>query len=672
MRTGGAFQHRDLKYNPISKSSREIRLATIHCGKNRDQLKVSIQHASLDNWGLYYHTLSYVWGDSLNTASIIVHGHEVMVSENLRDAFLRIRMPRKDVVVWADALCINQYDLAEKRHQVGLMAEIYNRSHSNFIWLGICKDPNAVPRAKAPVKPWISWQSQYNIHSSLNPTANQEKFKKWLRDLPKDECLFCSLSRPHHRCLTRNDDPQEDVQPLHDFAKLIRGKHLHADLDLQVFGMNRSLWWTRAWTFQEVVLPSKSFVLYDRWTMDWDDLAAGATTVLDLHGHCCRNAFHEREDLIDLLRKVKSIDDGRKYYNTKGSKGLLDIPRALHGRFASDPRDKIYALLGLMPSRFAEKLPPDYTLEPAQVFHRAFRVVAESLVDPWQAFINSQFNGFSTTKRAPWRQQRIEGQIAMRSKSQVTMDLPSWVPDFGQELDTVQALKDHDRASTYHAYDAHKLIRSSSSKISIPDSSLLSFEVRGYSISRIGSVYRLPKWNVNTTNHQKTIAEALVEGLPSYIRSTLQSMCSSIEIMRILIGDMFPIPRTDDNGKEWLRVSRRRTVFEMLKTATCGEAYVVAGVKTAYEMSTYGRSLFLSGHRIGICPMSTQTDDEVWVFEGSRVPFVVRPFAWVNHQRIKGAEFIGDCFLDGITEVESINDKAESYASLEPVDISLF
>ncbi|KAG6362398.1 hypothetical protein INS49_010628 [Diaporthe citri] len=70
--------------------------------------------------------LSYVWGDPTETAEIIVNGS-----------------PRKETRtasgqpsgLWADAICINQENVEEKSHQVGMMGRIYSSASLVVAWL---------------------------------------------------------------------------------------------------------------------------------------------------------------------------------------------------------------------------------------------------------------------------------------------------------------------------------------------------------------------------------------------------------------------------------------------------------------------------------------------------------------------------------------------------------
>ncbi|KAN0116997.1 Heterokaryon incompatibility protein (HET) domain containing protein [Hyaloscypha variabilis] len=59
-----------------------------------------------------------------------------LVRENLYNALLLFRSKHKDVRIWIDAICINQYNMAEKTKQIKRMAEIYNKARHVRIWLG--------------------------------------------------------------------------------------------------------------------------------------------------------------------------------------------------------------------------------------------------------------------------------------------------------------------------------------------------------------------------------------------------------------------------------------------------------------------------------------------------------------------------------------------------------
>src|ERR1700761_9545358 len=64
-----------------------------------------------------YRALSYVWGDENEVTPILVNGIVIQVTTNLASALRHIRDKTTEVVLWADAVCINQKDLEERKEQ---------------------------------------------------------------------------------------------------------------------------------------------------------------------------------------------------------------------------------------------------------------------------------------------------------------------------------------------------------------------------------------------------------------------------------------------------------------------------------------------------------------------------------------------------------------------------
>ncbi|KAK4118300.1 HET-domain-containing protein, partial [Parathielavia appendiculata] len=87
-----------------------------------------------------YVAMSYAWGRPPQPmVEILVNGNRMMVGKNLEAGFRRFRAMdyfRLGGKLWADAVCINQRDLAEKQEQVPLMASIYRHAGNVIVWLG--------------------------------------------------------------------------------------------------------------------------------------------------------------------------------------------------------------------------------------------------------------------------------------------------------------------------------------------------------------------------------------------------------------------------------------------------------------------------------------------------------------------------------------------------------
>jgi hypothetical protein len=62
------------------------------------------------------------------------------VTTNLFRALSRFRRRSESLVLWVDAICINQNDDVEKLHQIDLMRDVYSSAREVMMWLG---EPNA-------------------------------------------------------------------------------------------------------------------------------------------------------------------------------------------------------------------------------------------------------------------------------------------------------------------------------------------------------------------------------------------------------------------------------------------------------------------------------------------------------------------------------------------------
>jgi len=83
-----------------------------------------------------YAAISYVWGNHKDKVSIVCDDRIIKVTVNLADALRHIRDRTRSLLVWADAVCINQYDDTEKGHQVKRMGSVYENGEEVLVWLG--------------------------------------------------------------------------------------------------------------------------------------------------------------------------------------------------------------------------------------------------------------------------------------------------------------------------------------------------------------------------------------------------------------------------------------------------------------------------------------------------------------------------------------------------------
>lgn len=130
-------------YAPLPPKSHTIRLLRLWPGKWTDEIASNLEECSIAEAQHSYVTISYTWGnhafgniDTTKQVLITCNRRRVPISENLFAILRRLRLPDSSILVWADALCINQTDTTERTHQVGMMGEIYRNSRETVIWLG--------------------------------------------------------------------------------------------------------------------------------------------------------------------------------------------------------------------------------------------------------------------------------------------------------------------------------------------------------------------------------------------------------------------------------------------------------------------------------------------------------------------------------------------------------
>lgn len=80
-----------------------------------------------------YHALSYTWGGTEKASHVMVDGKELGVTSNLYMALQHLRLKDVDQVFWIDAICIDQDNRDERRHQVEHMCKIYSQAEDVIV-----------------------------------------------------------------------------------------------------------------------------------------------------------------------------------------------------------------------------------------------------------------------------------------------------------------------------------------------------------------------------------------------------------------------------------------------------------------------------------------------------------------------------------------------------------
>jgi hypothetical protein len=352
-------------YEPLARDRRETRLITILPFVDHSaSIECTIRKVSLDD-SPFYTALSYAWGNPKITAPILLNGAECHVTTNLESALRHIRSEVHELVYWVDAICINQNDPSERNHQVQLMRDIYSNAEV-LVWLGDEED-----------------DSDLAIDRIEELSAKFQEFGELELVLQDVGDLF----NPH------------------------------------VWDGTRSLfersWWKRLWVVQEVVLTKEVTVMCGHKTLLWDSIFYWGAICVLLQEPKTWKTWRPLD--LDEFRMLFALDNElarlltyrRNYQARDTDTDLLTLLESYRLKQSTDPRDKLYALLGLA-SDASDFMAPDYAQPVSKIFSDATRTIIQ-------------------------RDRRLEilrhGGIGSQPAAD-RLKLPSWVPDwtFGQRL----------------------------------------------------------------------------------------------------------------------------------------------------------------------------------------------------------------------------------------------
>ena len=116
-------------------SGDSIRLLQLEPGHDDQLIRCNLVVKSLDSNPVYT-ALSYAWGDQTIKHEISCDGQPLHIGENLHSALWQIRQDNRADALWVDAVCINQKNTTEKTAQVRKMRQIYEAAKLVICWLG--------------------------------------------------------------------------------------------------------------------------------------------------------------------------------------------------------------------------------------------------------------------------------------------------------------------------------------------------------------------------------------------------------------------------------------------------------------------------------------------------------------------------------------------------------
>ncbi|TGO43539.1 hypothetical protein BOTNAR_2699g00010 [Botryotinia narcissicola] len=548
-------------------------------------------------------------------------GHDVQVTSNLFDALHRLRSD--DGVtqnIWVDALCINQKDLEERSWQVQMMGRVYAAASRVIVWLG---------------------------EPSLNFYAAEVGRLLEVFDEEKNSVI---------------DDCTTGFQDLEDFSHEELRNTVPKHKGVRVFFEN--VWFSRIWVLQEVFNARKILVRCGDRAFSW-------SLVLKINENVRRTLsepapqYHKAmpplfSGLFALTKPTQvpyydtcsTISTRFGYTARAPTENILDLVVAGFSLEATDPRDKLFALLGFIDPKYhhLDVLRPNYEKDVAIIYrdftrwwiasHRSLRILSAihcSKGRTWQR-LSAYSPSFRDSKRTSWSLW-YDG---MSAWGRATLGLSPSVEGPGasgnMELDTSLLLKSN-------------------------DSSLL---LKGIMLGIIHDIKPFP-YGIAAFHDQDPSAPST-----SY-RDHYERVFDPLNQRAVFSS-------SSQGGLEVpfeSRIPPADLVYDHISTH---ESYAR---QNGGALECHPRCFFTTvDEKSGLCPNAAKEGDCVVVLFGGTIPYVLRfahdiessngledTFSEISTSNIRRrrAKFVGECFVDGYMNGESIQEKQDQIVEFELV-----
>jgi hypothetical protein len=554
-------------------------------------VQCSISHTTLrqarDDIYEHYTALSYVWGDSNETTSISVDGyHPLQVTKNLECALRYLRDEKRVSHVWADGVCINQRDDDEKAKQVQQMGRVYEVAHHTVIFLGECD-----PAEEAVLTGLLSCYKK----GILYPEANEG-----IRVLKQ------ILARPWFYRIW-----------------ILQELVVSHDPRLQI-GNLRFPWWTLSRLkalFPPDIGPTVCFSHATKGVLgEFSTCLQGGFDVVSQMNNIKwifeRSRVKSRCGIEESLTEMPVGREAETPIEEHGINNLLSILEARRGFQASDPRDRIFAHLGLVDDIY---FTVDYRTTYTQLF---LKFAQQHILD------TKSYEIFAHVEDVEL-QQRMKG-------------LPSWVPDwtYRDENPRRQLLR-------YPLFEQERFVRTRGKLI--PNMQRLwrffDHEIRDFQDNTISSkAYHL----ASISKLSQVLDTTTYPGSSDYD----QYYASISNQLGVTFEDIFhKLHRTTGDAEH--------TIQFLAQELDASGASILDGRRLAIleEQQPSKVSSLPRGRRMAVVPAFSKIGDLVCFLEDLTVPLVFR-HTKTEHQREQGkglaVNLIGPCLIGDFMKVSNV------------------
>ncbi|KAI9740668.1 MAG: hypothetical protein M1818_004632 [Claussenomyces sp. TS43310] len=628
-----------------------------------------------------YTALSYVWGNPANPSYIILNGEKrFFVTQNLCKALKALRSASEGLCIWVDAICINQTDYEEKKIQIGLMKRVYQQAEKVIAYVPQTEEDQRNIQ-ELVYKIWTAskkYEEKKVGKEGFNDQREDKNRQIGLIPVPVLEPIMVEIG----------PEQQDDHSDILKYAAQLQELHRRdpgkaqfledfglPPLDSPLWGSWRrffaSPYFRRIWILQEFTLANNLHFCFGTGIASYEPIMVAFHFIKEYSGVVNAHylGYSHNGDPEQLTQLAMAGARGaetmflERVLADRGSQEELLIEKLRHGRSfgATDPRDKIYALLALAKDGelFADHITyaPDET--PAKVFTR----FAGLFVEGGYIF-------------------EVLLQAGIRS---CDAGLPSWVPNWSSS---------HTITATLSSSENQFAERTSGVKI-LPDNKLLIRGTLTDEIRHLSNAFNQmsiegseqPPFGGRLTDFMK----GLVNGFLLVLNVLVDSQQSFEEAMEVLFqvliqketsSDRMP---TDADEIKCLRSGFGSCLGFLQGWATAladieeGKTLVVKGnspddskmfhqfLQRASQTTAQAKLCVTSQGCVGLVPDRTEVGDRVSVFHGSPNQFILRKFGQEEGKEddeIASYRLVGSGYLRHLSEGTSLSHEPENYQNI--------
>jgi hypothetical protein len=642
-------------YNPLPiKNKQSIRL--VHLNPSPEGcINCSLVVTDLDD-NPSYTALSYTWGDPGWTTSrelpssasntidgprnfILCSGKSLQVTKNLFDLLIQLRERGFRDAIWIDAICINQADVNERDSQVSIMGRIYNTAENVLVWLG----------------------------RGTEGTEETLQLVQRIADIP-----------PAYYDTVKTDPAIYGVSDPEGNARLGSGlvtvpTITHVEMKV-LAPLMLSQWFTRCWVVQEFALAPKTVILWDRHEIVWDHILSVSDFMLTINWSELAEKYvkdpRNVRELSTFCQLPSDLEALRIEIRKSGHMPLYNCLRISRNFNATDPRDKVYAFLGLLDASTRALITPNYREMVEKTYTRAaVAVIMESgnlqllanLEDMSQRNLHSlpswvpdltcagMFSTFGFFQRFDAvRGQRLDPVTTTRLESHSILQLK------GVQVDCVSTIADSDDNWLYPGHgctasfglmiDQHRI----GSRYPRTQQSLIEV-LWGVLITDMGPTNQSPA----PLSHSSLFKHYLIAHHPGIENlggeTAASEVLKSIEALTILA---LTFSNDDDRTSETLPSLDEIVSFQGGLESEEKRQRIrrdAEDFQQTLQATMWLRRLFRTEQNLlGIAAKSIKPGDGIWLVPGSRVPLILRKLS--NGHYI----FVGEAYLHGIMNGEAM------------------